>query len=97
MAAGSVLHHRKQVSWTFIETDVLFVALSIISVLGGNETCEAEGRIKWRLFFIFLTYKQKAPVDLLFQEFHTDNDVARIISALSVTGGGGRAPTIRLV
>lgn len=90
MAAGSVLHHRKQVSWTFIETDVLFVALSIISVLGGNETCEAEGRIKWRLFFFFfLTYKQKAPVDLLFLEFHTDNDVARIIYALSVTGGGG--------
>lgn len=36
----------------------------------------------------FLIYKQKAPVDLLFLEFHTDNDVARIISALSVTGGG---------
>lgn len=44
----------------------------------------------------FLIYKQKAPVDLLFLEFHTDNDVARIISALSVTGGE-RTPTIRLV
>lgn len=43
--------------------------------------------------FFFLTYKQKARVDLSFLEFHTDNDVARIISALSVTGGGGETRT----
>lgn len=36
----------------------------------------------------FLMYKQKAPVDQLFLEFHTDNDVARIISFLSVSGEG---------
>lgn len=33
-------------------------------------------------------YKQKAPVDLLFLEFHTDNNVARIIPFLSVSGEG---------
>lgn len=33
-------------------------------------------------------YKQKAPVDLLFLEFHTDIDVTRIVSFLSVSGEG---------
>lgn len=39
-------------------------------------------------FIIYLMYKQKAPIDLQFLEFHTDNDVARIISFLSVSGEG---------
>lgn len=56
--------------------------------------CEAEwsgGGIKWRLFFFsffFLIYKQKAPVDLSFLEFHADNDAGRItFRPLWVTGG----------
>lgn len=42
------------------------------------------------VYSLFASYKQKAPVDLLFLELHTDNDVG-IISSLPRAGGGKRA------
>lgn len=40
------------------------------------------------LIIYFLMYKQKAPVDLLFLEFHADNDVAKITSFPPVSAKG---------